>query len=58
MEQARAIIDYAHNDDAKGVRDALYSAIHDRVMAHIENHKVEVARSLITQPQETEVENT
>lgn len=60
MENTRAIIDYAYEDNAKDMRDALYSAIQDKVMAHIEAHKQQLAKNLIVpQPQESgaEVEN-
>lgn len=50
-DQARAIIDYAYDDQGKEVRDALYSAIQDKVMAHIEAKKQEIAGSLIKQPE-------
>lgn len=58
----RTIIDYAAEDNAKEMRDALYSGIHDRVMQHIDAKKIEVARGII-QPeqataQDTSVENT
>ena len=46
-EVTRQIIDYAYDDNAKEMRDALYSAIHDKVMAHIESQKKEVAQNLI-----------
>ena len=46
-QSTRQIIDYAYDDNAKEMRDALYSDIHDRVMAHIEAQKKEVAQSLI-----------
>jgi len=39
MDKTRAIIDYAYDDNGKEMRDALYSAIQDKVMAHIEAHK-------------------
>ena len=65
MEKARAIIDYAYNDDGVEMRNALYSAIQDKVMAHIEAKKQEIAQSLIvphSNEEETvepeEVENT
>lgn len=44
---ARAIVDYAYNDEGKEMRDALYASIYDRVSAHIDNRKVEIARNLI-----------
>ena len=49
LNEARAIIDYAQEDDAKQMRDAFYSALQDKILAHIESHKQEVARSLISQ---------
>jgi len=34
MDKAREIVDYAENDNAIEMRNALYSALHDRVKAH------------------------
>ena len=48
----RTIIDYAMNDNAKAMRDALYASIHDRVNAHIQAQKQEVAQSIF--PEEVE----
>jgi len=57
-DNTRAIVDFAYDDNGKEFRDALYSAIHDRVSAHIDLKKQEIARTLIVQPeQETEVED-
>ena len=47
-DQTRTIIDYAYDDNAKEMRDALYSAIHDKVTAHIEAHKKDIAQNLIS----------
>jgi hypothetical protein len=47
MDNARTIIDYAQNEQGAEMRDALYSAIHDKVMAHIETKKQEIAQNLI-----------
>jgi hypothetical protein len=59
MADTRQIIDYASQDNAKEMRDALYADIHDRVMGHIDMKKQEIAMDLIKQPeQETPVENT
>jgi hypothetical protein len=62
MADTRQIIDYASQDNAKEMRDALYADIHDRVMGHIDMKKQEIAMNLIKQPeeveQETPVENT
>ena len=57
-ETTRAIVDYAEDGNATEMRDALYSAIQDRVMAHIENHKEQLAKTLFNQPQDAEVEDT
>ena len=54
-ETTKAIIDYAFEDDAKQIRDALYSDIQDRVMAHLDAKKQEIARNLIAP---TPVEDT
>jgi len=53
---ARDLIDYAAQDDAVNFRSAMYAAIHDRVTAHIESKKQEIAHSLIT-PQEESTDN-
>ena len=47
-QNTRQIIDYAYEDNAKDMRDALYSDIHDRVMSHIEAHKKDIAQNLIS----------
>ena len=64
-DTTRQIIDFAHDDNCVEFRNALYSAIHDRVADHIEAKKQEIAHSLIApqqeldqEQQETEVENT
>jgi len=54
MSDTRKIIDFAAEDNAVAFRDALYSAIHDRVTAHIEAKKQEVAQNLITRNEEKE----
>lgn len=56
-EATRAIVDYAAQDNAKEVRDALYAAIQDRVMAHIDAHKIEVAQNLIAPKEHAQVED-
>lgn len=60
MDKSRAIIDYATQDNATGMRDAMYTALQDRVMAHIEAKKQEIALNLISNPnnpKEAEVED-
>jgi hypothetical protein len=49
----RQIIDYAVNDNAKEMRDALYASIHDRVTAHLDAAKQAVAQNMFA-PEETE----
>ena len=56
MATAREILDYGENDSAKEMRDALYSALQDRVMAHIEAHKQVVAQNIMN-PTEAAVED-
>ena len=51
MDKARAIIDYAHKDEGTQAREALYQAINDKVMAHIDAKKMEIAQNLL-QPQQ------
>ena len=43
----RQIVDFADEDNAKEMRDAFYSALQDKVMAHIDAHKKDVAQNLI-----------
>lgn len=57
-EQTRAIVDYAEDGKAAEMRDALYSAIQDKVMSHIEAHKEQLAKNLFSQPQGAEVEDS
>jgi basic membrane lipoprotein Med (substrate-binding protein (PBP1-ABC) superfamily) len=54
-DKARAIIDYAYEDDGVEMRNSLYSAIQDKVMAHLEAHKQRIAQNILT-PQEQPVE--
>jgi hypothetical protein len=44
----RNIIDYAMDDDGVKFREALYASIHDKVSAHVEAKKQEMAQTLIT----------
>jgi len=53
----RKLIDYAQDGNGVEFRDALYSAIHDKVSAHIEAAKQAVATNLFPE-QEVEQENT
>jgi len=55
----RNIIDFAQDDNAVKFRDALYSSIHDKVTAHIEAKKQEIAQNLINpqQPDEATTED-
>lgn len=48
MSNFRDLIDYAEDEDGVAFRNALYGAIHDKVTAHIEAKKQDIARNLIT----------
>jgi hypothetical protein len=67
--ETKNIIDYAMDGNGADFRSALYSSIHDKVSAHIEAKKQEIAQNLINpasvetdaeaqQQEETPVENT
>lgn len=49
-DATRTIIDYAEQDNAKEMRDAFYAELQNKVMAHIENKKIEVAKTMFNQP--------
>ncbi len=51
---ARQIIDYAANEQGAEMRASLYANIADKVSAHIEAKKQEIAQSLIAQTQKSE----
>jgi hypothetical protein len=51
-EATRTIIDYADTDNAKGLRDAFYAELQDKVMAHIEDQKIRVAQSMFNSPKD------
>jgi len=50
----RNIIDYAFDGDGTKFRDELYGSIHDRISAHIDAKKQEIARGLVGQNEEIE----
>jgi hypothetical protein len=67
--ETKNIIDYAMDGNGAEFRNALYASIHDKVSAHIETKKQEIAQNLINpasveteveteQQEETPVENT
>lgn len=47
----RQIVDFADEDQAKEMRDAFYSALQDKVMAHIEAKKMEIAKNMFNVPE-------
>jgi hypothetical protein len=69
-EYNRQIIDYAQEDNGVEFRNALYASIHDKLTAHIDAKKQEIAQNLISpevddeseqgqsEDQPQEVENT
>jgi hypothetical protein len=54
MSDTRKLIDFAHDQNGSEFRDALYSAIHDKVTAHIDAKRAEIAQTLVTQQEEVE----
>lgn len=50
----RKIIDFAADDDAKEMREALYASIYDRVASAFEQKRIEVAGSMLGMPLSTE----
>lgn len=57
------IVDYAQDDNAVEFRNALYTSIHDKVTAHIDAKKQEIAQGMLQSTQlataeDTPVENT
>jgi hypothetical protein len=58
-DATRSIVDYAEQDNAKEMRDAFYAELQNRVMAHIENQKIQVAQNMFNKTEEpSEVETT
>ena len=53
-DQTRAIIDYAYDDNGKEFRDALYTSINDKVMAHLDAQKQRIAQNLISPQEQTQ----
>ena len=51
-EDTKNLIDYAYQDNGTAFRDSLYNAIHDKVSAHIESKKQEIAAGLMGQQEE------
>lgn len=60
-EATKAIVNYAEEDNAMEMRNAFYNELQNKIMAHIENKKIEVAQSMFNQGQpevESEEETT
>jgi len=55
-DYTRQIIDYAQEDNGVEFRNALYANIHDKITAHIDAKKQEIAQNLITPQAEVEDE--
>ena len=47
MDKARAFLDYTQSGEGTQAREALYSSIQDKVMAHIEAQKQQIAQNLL-----------
>ena len=54
-EATRQIVDYAEEDNAMEMRNAFYNELQNKIMAHIENKKIEVAQSMFNQPEQETV---
>lgn len=52
-EDTKNLIDFAYQDNGTAFRDSLYNAIHDKVSAHIEAKKQEIAAGLMGQQEES-----
>jgi len=50
----KQLIDYAQDNNGVEFRNALYTSIHDKVSAHIDAKKQEIAQTLIAQSQQPE----
>lgn len=48
-ELTRKIVDFTYDGQAKEARESFYSALHDKVMAHLEAQKQTIAANLIAQ---------
>jgi hypothetical protein len=55
MPFTRQIIDYAAEDDGTKMREALYNDIANRVNAHMDSYKQEIAKNLIAPAEQEEV---
>jgi hypothetical protein len=51
----RQIIDYANDGDANEFRNALYASIHDKVSAHLELAKQNMAKTMLAREESVEV---
>ena len=49
MDNIRTVVDYAFQDDAVKMRDALYNEINDKIFDAIEQRKQQLAQNLIKQ---------
>ena len=54
----RNIVDYAMDDNGVEFRNALYASIHDKVSAHIEDKKQEIAQTLIAPQEQLDTEDS
>lgn len=54
----RQLIDYAQEDNAVEFRQSLYASIHDKVTAHIEAQKQQLAQRFFEPKQQPEAETT
>jgi hypothetical protein len=48
-ENIKSVVDYAFQDDAVKMRDALYNEINDKIFDAIEQRKQQLAQNLVNQ---------
>lgn len=52
----KQLIDFAQDSNGVEFRNALYSSIHDKVTAHIDAKKQEIAQTLVAQSEQETTE--
>ncbi len=57
-EATRAIVDYAEDGNALEVRNALYSAIQDKIMNHLDSEKQRIAQTMFNKQEPEQATET
>jgi hypothetical protein len=53
-EITRKIVDFTYDDQAKEARETFYTALHDKVMAHLETQKQSIAQGILQPEQQVQ----